>query len=84
MTMRTMAMALGAALALAAPATAQNDLASACASLAGQARETCLTVAQAAESAQPQLGILVAGGNPTLGTASTGGVRLGFSPQGRA
>lgn len=45
------------------------------------AREYCLVVAQAAESAQPQLGILVAGGNPTLGTASTGGLRLGVLPR---
>jgi hypothetical protein len=33
------------------------------------------------DAAQPQLGILIAGGNPTLGTASTGGVRLGFLPR---
>jgi hypothetical protein len=45
------------------------------------ARETCATVAQAVESAQPQIGILLAGGNPTLGTASTGGIRLGVLPR---
>ena len=38
-------------------------------------------VAQAVDAAQPQLGILMAGGNPTLGTASTGGVRLGLIPR---
>ncbi|HLM67629.1 MAG TPA: hypothetical protein VK358_08890, partial [Longimicrobium sp.] len=38
-------------------------------------------VAQAVDAAQPQLGILLAGGNPTLGTASTGGVRLGLIPR---
>lgn len=47
----------------------------------GSAREFCATVAQAVESAQPQLGILVAGGNPTLGSASTGGLRLGVLPR---
>ncbi len=42
---------------------------------------TCFTVAQAVESAQPQLGIVLTGGNPTLGTASTGGIRLGVLPR---
>ncbi|HEX2187766.1 MAG TPA: hypothetical protein VHG51_02650 [Longimicrobiaceae bacterium] len=42
---------------------------------------TCYTVAQAVESAQPQLGIVLTGGNPTLGTASTGGIRLGILPR---
>lgn len=42
---------------------------------------TCYTVAQAVESAQPQLGIVLTGGNPTLGTASTGGIRLGLLPR---
>ena len=45
------------------------------------AQQTCTVVAQALESAQPQLGILLAGGNPTLGTASTGGIRLGVLPR---
>lgn len=44
------------------------------------ARETCLSVAQAVASVQPQLGILLAGGNPTLGSASTAGLRLGVAP----
>lgn len=44
-------------------------------------RADCFTVAQAVESAQPQLGILLAGGNPTLGTASAGGIRLGILPR---
>lgn len=43
-------------------------------------RQFCYTVAQAAESAQPQIGILVAGGNVTPGSASTGGLRLGILP----
>lgn len=45
-------------------------------------RRRCLQAAQAVVSAQPQLGILLAGGNPTLGTASTsGGFRLGLFPK---
>lgn len=44
-------------------------------------RSRCLVVAQAVESAQPQLGILIAGGNPTLGAASAGGLRLGVLPR---
>ncbi|HYJ80399.1 MAG TPA: hypothetical protein VEW03_12380, partial [Longimicrobiaceae bacterium] len=73
----------GLGLSLAAvPAAAQDsELAATCNGVPQQARETCLTVAQAAESAQPQLGILIAGGNPVLGTASTGGVRLGLVPR---
>jgi hypothetical protein len=47
----------------------------------GEARDHCLVAAQALSSAQPQLGILLAGGNPTLGTASTGGLRLGVLPR---
>jgi hypothetical protein len=47
----------------------------------GQGRDLCHAVAQAAESAQPQLGILVAGGNPVLGTVRGGGVRLGGLPR---
>lgn len=43
--------------------------------------QTCYTVAQAVESAQPRLGIVLTGGNPTLGTASTGGIRLGILPR---
>lgn len=45
------------------------------------AQDFCFTVAQALESAQPQVGILVAGGNPTIGTASAGGLRLGMIPR---
>jgi hypothetical protein len=66
------------------PASAQDSgLASACtvAEVPAEARDVCLVAAQALTSAQPQLGILLAGGNPTLGTASTGGLRLGFLPR---
>lgn len=77
--MAAVALALGAA-----PAFAQDEgLAAPCNDprLPSSARENCVVVAQAVESAQPQLGILLAGGNPTLGTASTGGVRLGVLPR---
>lgn len=76
------AAALG--LAAAAPAWAQEPgLAAPCSDprVPSGARENCAIVAQAVESAQPQLGILLAGGNPTLGTASTGGIRLGVLPR---
>jgi hypothetical protein len=65
------------------PAGAQRHPADACEhpQLSGEWRDACLAVAQAAESAQPQLGILIAGGNPTLGTASPGGLRLGILPR---
>lgn len=81
--MKTMKYALAAAAALAsAPLAAQNDLLSTCeAEVPVAARDRCLAVAQAVDAAQPQLGILMAGGNPTLGTASTGGVRLGVIPR---
>lgn len=45
-----------------------------------EARRVCFAVAQAAHSAQPQLGMLIAGGNPTLGTANTRGFRFGTVP----
>ncbi|HYW09828.1 MAG TPA: hypothetical protein VE913_22885, partial [Longimicrobium sp.] len=73
-----------AALALAccaAPAAAQNDINTVCGTYSGEVRNRCAAVAQAVDAAQPQLGILMAGGNPTLGTASTGGVRLGILPR---
>jgi hypothetical protein len=41
----------------------------------------CPATAQALESAVPQVGIAVAGGNPLPGTASVAGVRLGFLPR---
>jgi hypothetical protein len=54
-----------------------------CEALVGDAqlRERCFAVAQTAESLQPQLGILIGGGNPILGTAGTGGLRLGTLPR---
>jgi hypothetical protein len=79
---RIFAAALAAA--FAAPLAAQNDIDTICGQqFSGNAtlRERCAAVAQAVDAAQPQLGILMAGGNPTLGTASTGGVRLGLLPR---
>jgi len=70
---------------VAPPGAAQSSLSAPCQAEiplgAAQARELCLMAAQAVESAQPQLGILTAGGNPTLGTASAGGLRFGFMPR---
>ncbi len=46
------------------------------------AREWCIQAAQAVTSAQPQLGILLAAGNPLLGAGRAGGgFRLGILPQ---
>lgn len=84
MTKRFGAALTAAAVLAASPAAAQESrLAAPCNDplLPQSARETCITVAQAVESAQPQLGIVLAGGNPTLGTASTGGIRLGILPR---
>lgn len=82
MAMKRISLAVASAALAAAPALAQDGgLAASCAGLPAEARETCVTVAQAAESTQPQLGILLAGGNPVLGTASTSGVRLGILPR---
>lgn len=65
----------------AAPLAAQNDINTVCNQFSGDVQSRCAAVAQAVDAAQPQVGILMAGGNPTLGTASTGGVRLGILPR---
>lgn len=71
-----------AALGLAAGSAAAQGAAVPCAEFSDPSiSSTCYTVAQAVESAQPQLGIVLTGGNPTLGTASTGGIRLGLLPR---
>ncbi|HEX5869992.1 MAG TPA: hypothetical protein VFY65_06245 [Longimicrobium sp.] len=79
---KTWALAAAAAL-FAAPVAAQNNIETICTggTVPVVAQEQCTIVAQAVDAAQPQLGILMAGGNPTLGTASTGGVRLGLIPR---
>lgn len=82
---RTLAAAL--AVALAAPVasvSAQRSIDDVCMSpeiTQAGLQSRCASVAQAVDAAQPQVGILMAGGNPTLGTASTGGVRLGLLPR---
>jgi len=82
MAMKRISLAVASVALAAAPALAQDGgLTASCAGLPAEAQETCRTVAQAAESTQPQLGILIAGGNPVLGTASTSGVRLGILPR---
>lgn len=48
--------------------------------LAG-ATEECFAAVQAAVSAQPALGLVIAGGNPTIGTAGGAGLRLGLVPR---
>lgn len=80
MTTKQMALAAAAVLA-AAPLAAQNNINTVCGGVPAQAQDECAIVAQAVDAAQPQLGILMAGGNPILGTASTGGVRLGLIPR---
>jgi hypothetical protein len=80
MTIKQMTLA-AAALVAAAPLAAQNDISTVCTTVPAQAQDECAIVAQAVDAAQPQLGILMAGGNPILGTASTGGVRLGLIPR---
>ncbi|HEX8393597.1 MAG TPA: hypothetical protein VF665_14730 [Longimicrobium sp.] len=74
--------AAAAAALMAGPLAAQGDIETVCASFSNsEVASRCGAVAQAVDAAQPQLGILLAGGNPTLGTASTGGVRLGVLPR---
>lgn len=84
MRVNDMRAAIAAALVVsAAPLAAQGDIGTVCNDFSNnaEARARCAVVAQALDAAQPQLGILMAGGNPTLGTASTGGVRLGLIPR---
>lgn len=68
----------------AAPAAAQEELAASCSraeiGLIG-AEEACISAAQAAISGQPSLGLVIAGGNPTFGTAGGTGLRLGAVPR---
>lgn len=73
---KTLPLAALAALVSAAPARAQECPVS--------APGPCATMIAAAEASRAQIGILAAGGNPAPGTASTGGVRLGFLPRASA
>jgi hypothetical protein len=78
MTHRIVLLAAALVAAPANPLASQSELTAPCRDLAGEARTFCYAAAQAAESAQPQLGILIAGGNPTLGTATASGLRVPF------
>jgi hypothetical protein len=68
-------------LALAAPLSAQESPLTARCPGGGQERTVCLAVAQAVESAQPQIGMVIAGGNPILGATGGGGLRFGVIPR---
>lgn len=73
-----------ATLLLAAPLGAQGSLEAACNEATVQAAgayDECLAVVQAAVSAQPALGLVIAGGNPTIGSAGSTGLRMGFIPR---
>jgi hypothetical protein len=58
-----------------------RGLTAACGEVQPVLQTTCRVVGQAVESAQPGLGVLITGGNPTIGTASAGGLRLGVLPR---
>jgi hypothetical protein len=66
---------------LASPALGQSRAVPCERAVTGSMREACAVVAQAAEAAPAQLGILVARGNATIGSASPGGLRLGVLPR---
>ncbi len=58
-----------------------SGLAGGCEAVDGPLVASCRVAAQTIEALQPQVGMLIAGGNPTIGTASTGGLRLGILPR---
>src|SRR5690606_19378630 len=65
------------------PLAAQDSLTAYCDHPVVQqfAAEACLAAVQAGVSAQPALGIAIAGGNPTIGTAGGAGLRMGVVPR---
>ena len=72
------------ALILFLPATSAaqvRGLVGACQAVTDELGSTCLVAAAAVEAVQPQVGMLIAGGNPTIGTASGAGLRLGILPR---
>lgn len=75
-----MRIAAVAAAALACSGVAQARAQAGCAA-AGANTADCERVESALVAAVPQVGIAAAAGNPLLGTASVGGVRLGFLPR---
>ncbi|MGH7445087.1 MAG: hypothetical protein ACREKM_09435 [Longimicrobiales bacterium] len=61
---------------------AQNSLTARCTEQAPVADvDFCNTIAQAIEIAQPRIGIAASAGNPTMGTSSTLGMRIGSFPR---
>ena len=67
---------------LPAAANAQaSGLEAACAAVDQAVATPCRIAAQAIHSAQAPVGMLIAGGNPTTGAASTGGLRMGILPR---
>ena len=66
------------------PAAAQEGLTAICDAPAVEAtgaRGACIATAQAVASSQPSLGIVIAGGNPTIGSSGATGLRLGVLPR---
>jgi hypothetical protein len=84
--MRTLFVTLLAVLAAASPLAAQSDPGTgapcqdAAPLLTPADLRYCYALAQAVEAAQPRLGILIAGGNPTLGAVAIRGLRIGALP----
>jgi hypothetical protein len=79
-----LAAAVAAFMGLPAQSPAQEALEARCdhpAVHTADARDGCIAAAQAIVSVQPAVGILVAGGSPTIGTAGATGFRLGFIPR---
>lgn len=65
-----------------AQVAAQGGLADRCAEQAPVADlDFCNAIAQSIEIAQPRVGIAASGGNPTIGTSSTLGMRIGAFPR---
>jgi hypothetical protein len=58
-----------------APALAQG-LENTCAGIPAAFADRCVATVQAAHAVQPALGIVIAGGNPTLGAIGAGGARM--------
>lgn len=73
--------AVAVALLTAAPAGAQDDLASFCAVAANRATGECTLGRQVMAGVLPRVGVGLFGGSPVPGTASTLGMRLGSTPR---
>lgn len=69
---------------VATPVHSQSNLEAICGRAEVQAlraSDACYAAVQAAVSGQPALGLVLAGGNPTFGTAGATGLRLGTVPR---